>query len=64
MRHSPFCYSNSEARQEIGELSFIEILVELMREGNLKNKECEASVVLEFCSCNSSLTLATLQFRV
>ncbi|XP_057435698.1 U-box domain-containing protein 15 [Lotus japonicus] len=56
--------SNPDGRQEIGELSFIETLVEFIREGTPKNKECAASVLLELCSNNSSFILAALQFGV
>ncbi|KAJ1375515.1 Zinc finger, RING/FYVE/PHD-type [Sesbania bispinosa] len=56
--------SNSEGRQEIGQLSFIETLVGFIREGSPKNKECAASVLLELCSSNSSFILAALQFGV
>ncbi|KAL2330254.1 hypothetical protein Fmac_017835 [Flemingia macrophylla] len=55
---------NSEGRQEIGTLSFIETLVGFMREGTPKNKECAASVLLELCSHNSQFILAALQFGV
>ncbi|KAK2415708.1 U-box domain-containing protein [Trifolium repens] len=55
---------NPEGRQEIGQLSFIEILVGFTREGTPKNKECAASVLLELCASNSSFTLAALQFGV
>lgn len=53
-----------EGRHEVGQLSFIETLVEFTREGTPKNKECAASVLLELCSSNSSFTLAALQFGV
>ncbi|KAF1892541.1 hypothetical protein Lal_00011007 [Lupinus albus] len=56
--------SNPEARQEIGQLPFIETLVEFIREGTAKNRECAASVLLELCSANSSFILAALQFGV
>ncbi|TKY65409.1 U-box domain-containing protein 15 [Spatholobus suberectus] len=56
--------SNSEGRQEIGQLTFIETLIGFMREGSPKNKECAASVLLELCSNNSSFILAALQFGV
>ncbi|KAE9617710.1 hypothetical protein Lal_00018597 [Lupinus albus] len=56
--------SNPEGRQEIGQLSFIETLVDFTREGTPKNKECATSVLLELCSTNSSFTLAALQFGV
>ncbi|XP_058754653.1 U-box domain-containing protein 15-like [Vicia villosa] len=55
---------NYEGRQEIGQLPFIETLVEFTREGTPKNKECAASVLLELCTSNSSFTLAALQFGV
>ncbi|CAK8542397.1 unnamed protein product [Lathyrus sativus] len=55
---------NAEGRQEIGQLPFIETLVEFTRQGTPKNKECAASVLLELCSSNSSFTLAALQFGV
>ncbi|CAL0303288.1 unnamed protein product [Lupinus luteus] len=56
--------SNPEGRQEIGQLSFIETLVEFTREGTPKNKECATSVLLELCSTNSSFILTALQFGV
>ncbi|GMN27302.1 hypothetical protein TIFTF001_044105, partial [Ficus carica] len=36
--------AHPDGRQEIGQLSFIECLVEFIREGTPKNKECAASV--------------------
>ncbi|XP_065847828.1 U-box domain-containing protein 15 [Euphorbia lathyris] len=56
--------SHPEGRCEIGQLSFIEILVEFMEQGTPKNKECAASVLLELASNNSSFILAALQFGV
>lgn len=56
--------SHPEGRHEIGQLSFIETLVEFIREGTPKNKECATSVLLELGSSNSSFILAALQFGV
>jgi hypothetical protein len=56
--------SHPDGRQEIGELSFIETLVEFIREGTPKNKECATSVLLELGSKNSTFILAALQFGV
>jgi exonuclease I len=56
--------SHPEGRNEIGQLSFIETLVELMKDGTPKNKECATSVLLELGSTNSSFMLAALQFGV
>ncbi|KAB1203541.1 U-box domain-containing protein 15 [Morella rubra] len=56
--------SHPDGRQEIGELSFIETLVEFIRDGTPKNKECATSVLLELGSNNSSFILAALQFGV
>ncbi|XP_062099007.1 U-box domain-containing protein 15 [Humulus lupulus] len=56
--------AHPDGRQEIGQLSFIETLVEFIREGTPKNKECAASVLLELASNNSSFILAALQFGV
>lgn len=53
-----------EGRHEIGQLSFVETLVELIREGTPKNKECACSVLLELGSNSSSLLLAALQYGV
>ncbi|XP_010556057.1 PREDICTED: U-box domain-containing protein 15 [Tarenaya hassleriana] len=54
--------SHPEGRHVIGQLSFIETLVDFIREGTPKNKECAASVLLELGSNNSSFILAALQF--
>ncbi|KAG2243156.1 hypothetical protein Bca52824_095000 [Brassica carinata] len=56
--------SHAEGRQAIGQLSFIETLVDFIRQGTPKNKECAASVLLELGSNNSSFILAALQFGV
>ncbi|KAL0016814.1 hypothetical protein SO802_003883 [Lithocarpus litseifolius] len=56
--------SHPDGRQEIGELSFIENLVEFIQKGTPKNKECATSVLLELGSNNSSFILAALQFGV
>lgn len=56
--------SHPEGRNEIGRLSFIETLVEILRKGTPKNKECAASVLLELGLNNSSFILAALQFGV
>ncbi|VVA25712.1 PREDICTED: U-box domain-containing [Prunus dulcis] len=56
--------SHPDGRQEIGQLSFIETLVEFIRGGTPKNKECATSVLLELGSNNSSFLLAALQFGV
>ncbi|KAK9270022.1 hypothetical protein L1049_025595 [Liquidambar formosana] len=56
--------SHPDGRQEIGQLSLIETLVEFIREGTPKNKECATSVLLELGSNNSSFLLAALQYGV
>ncbi|KAL6207637.1 hypothetical protein ACLB2K_018594 [Fragaria x ananassa] len=56
--------SHPDGRQAIREFSFIETLVEFIREGTPKNKECAASVLLELGSNNSSFLLASLQYGV
>ncbi|PON90460.1 Beta-catenin [Trema orientale] len=56
--------AHPDGREEIGQLSFVETLVEFIREGTPKNKECAASVLLELGSNNSSFILAALQFGV
>ncbi|KAG9443126.1 hypothetical protein H6P81_018980 [Aristolochia fimbriata] len=53
-----------EGRSAIGKLSFIETLVQFIREGTPKNKECALSVLLELSLSNSSFVLAALQFGV
>ncbi|KAM3341545.1 U-box domain-containing protein 15 [Capsicum galapagoense] len=56
--------THSEGRQEIGNLSFIETLVSLMKDGTPKNKECSVAVLLELSNNNSNLMLAALQYGV
>ncbi|KAK4767983.1 hypothetical protein SAY87_003124 [Trapa incisa] len=56
--------SHPSGRQEIGQLSFIETLVEFIRDGTPKNKECAMAVLLELGASNSSHLLAALQFGV
>ncbi|KAL8491490.1 hypothetical protein ACS0TY_023198 [Phlomoides rotata] len=56
--------SCSEGRRELGELSFIETLVHLIRDGSAKNKECAMAVLLELGSNNRNLILAALQYGV
>ncbi|KAK3038844.1 hypothetical protein RJ639_028566 [Escallonia herrerae] len=56
--------SHPDGRQEIGQLSFIETLVDLIKDGTPKNKECAAAVLLELGSKNSNLFLAALQYGV
>ncbi|KAL4308457.1 hypothetical protein GQ457_01G008650 [Hibiscus cannabinus] len=54
----------AEGRQAIGQLSFIQTLVNFIKDGTPKNKECATSVLLELSSNNSSHVLAALQFGV
>lgn len=56
--------SHPEGRNEIGKLSFIETLVDIIRNGTPKNKECATSVLLDLGLNNSSLVLAALQYGV
>ncbi|KAL6504226.1 hypothetical protein OROGR_026149 [Orobanche gracilis] len=56
--------SSMEGRRELGQLSFIETLVNLIREGTPKNKECATAVLLELGSKNRNLVLAALQYGV
>lgn len=56
--------SHPEGRNEIGKLSFIRTLVEIIRSGTPKNKECATSVLLELGLNNSSFILAALQYGV
>ncbi|XP_042484895.1 LOW QUALITY PROTEIN: U-box domain-containing protein 15-like [Macadamia integrifolia] len=56
--------SHLEGRNAIGQLSFIETLVEFIRDGAPKTKECAISVLLELGLHNSSFILAALQFGV
>nr|GLL30484.1 U-box domain-containing protein 15 [Ipomoea trifida] len=56
--------SHPTGRQEMGQLKFVETLVNLVQDGTPKNKECAAAVLLELGSHNSNLMLAALQFGV
>ena len=56
--------THPEGRHEIGQLSFIGTLVDFIKDGTPKNKECATSVLLELSSNNSSHILAALQFGV
>ncbi|KAL3539144.1 hypothetical protein ACH5RR_002510 [Cinchona calisaya] len=56
--------SHPEGRNEIGQLSVIQTLVEIIREGTCKNKECATAVLLELCLKNTSLMLGALQYGV
>ncbi|KAK4854221.1 hypothetical protein QYF36_020649 [Acer negundo] len=56
--------THPEGRQKIGQLSFIQTLVEIIREGTPKNKECATAVLLELGSNNSNFILAALQYGV
>ncbi|KAH9693828.1 U-box domain-containing protein 15 [Citrus sinensis] len=56
--------THPEGRHKIGQLSFIETLVEYIREGTPKNKECATAVLLELGANNSSFILAALQYGV
>ncbi|KAG1361064.1 RING-type E3 ubiquitin transferase [Cocos nucifera] len=48
----------------MGQQSFIQTLVEFIKEGTSKNKECALAVLLELGSHNSSLLSAAIQFGV
>ncbi|KAA8528827.1 hypothetical protein F0562_036182 [Nyssa sinensis] len=56
--------SHPDGRHEIGQLSFIETLVNFIREGTPKNKECATAVLVELGLNNSNLILAALQYGV
>ncbi|KAL2512539.1 U-box domain-containing protein 15 [Abeliophyllum distichum] len=56
--------SHPEGRNEIGKLSVIQNLVEIVRDGTPKNKECATAVLLELGSNSSSCLLAALQYGV
>ncbi|XP_031493650.1 U-box domain-containing protein 15-like [Nymphaea colorata] len=56
--------SSPEGRSEIGQISFIQTLVELIKEGTPKNKECASAVLLELAANHSPHLLAALQFGV
>ncbi|GFY95716.1 plant U-Box 15 [Actinidia rufa] len=53
--------AHPDGRQEIGQLSFIEMLVDFLKEGTPKNKECAAALLLELGTKNLNLMLAALQ---
>ncbi|CAN4095493.1 unnamed protein product [Withania somnifera] len=53
-----------DGRQEMGKLSFIEKLVNLMRDGTPKNKECSVAVLHRLSVHNSNHMLAALQYGV
>lgn len=52
-----------QGRLRIGQFTFIETLVEFIKDGTQKNKECAAAILLEVGS-NSSFILAALQYGV
>ncbi|KAF5951589.1 hypothetical protein HYC85_009533 [Camellia sinensis] len=56
--------SHPEGRNEIGKLALIETLVEIIRVGTPKNKECATAVLLELGLKNSSFVLAAPQYGV
>ncbi|KAK9164940.1 hypothetical protein Scep_000131 [Stephania cephalantha] len=56
--------AHPEGRIVIGQLSFVETLVDFIKCGTPKNKECAISVLLELGLHNSSCLLAALQFGV
>lgn len=56
--------SHPEGRNEIGKLPFIRTLVETVRYGTPKNKECAAAVILELGSNSPSCLLGALQYGV
>lgn len=53
-----------QGRKEIGNLTFIETLVRLIRDGTATNKEWATAVLLELGLHNSNLILAALQYGV
>ncbi|KAK4754814.1 hypothetical protein SAY87_008571 [Trapa incisa] len=56
--------SHPDGRDQIGRLPVIKTLVEIVREGTAKNKECAAAVLLELGMDSSAALLAALQFGV
>ncbi|TKW23547.1 hypothetical protein SEVIR_4G298900v4 [Setaria viridis] len=54
--------SHPGCRSEVGSTSFVEILVEIIKEGTPKNKECALSVLLELGLNNNSLMVHALGF--
>ncbi|CAL9072382.1 unnamed protein product [Musa acuminata var. zebrina] len=56
--------SHPDGHTAIGQLPFIETVVQLIKEGTPKNKECALSVLLELGTHNSSLVSAALRLGV
>ncbi|XP_009802470.1 U-box domain-containing protein 15-like [Nicotiana sylvestris] len=56
--------THQDGRQEMGKLSFIETLVNLIRDGTPKNKECAVAMLHRLSIHNSNLMLAALQYGV
>ncbi|PHU01371.1 hypothetical protein BC332_31158 [Capsicum chinense] len=56
--------THQDGRQEMGKLTFIETLVNLIRDGTPKNKECSVAVLHRLSTHNSNLMLAALQYGV
>ncbi|MCD7447906.1 hypothetical protein HAX54_035837 [Datura stramonium] len=56
--------THPDGRHEMGKLSFIETLVNLIRDGTPKNKECSVAVLHRLSAHNSNLMLAALQYGV
>ncbi|GJN39399.1 hypothetical protein PR202_gb28513 [Eleusine coracana subsp. coracana] len=54
--------SHPSCRSEVGTMSFVEILVQIIKEGTPKNKECALSVLLELGLNNNSLMVHALGF--
>ncbi|WVZ78398.1 hypothetical protein U9M48_026112 [Paspalum notatum var. saurae] len=52
--------SHPSCRSEVGTIHFVEILVQIIREGTPKNKECALSVLLELGLNNNSLFVHAL----
>ncbi|KAH7846805.1 hypothetical protein Vadar_018402 [Vaccinium darrowii] len=56
--------SNSEGSEEIGQVSVINTLVQFIKEGTPKNKECAVALALELGTKNPNLVLAALRYGV
>ncbi|KAF5745808.1 U-box domain-containing protein 15 isoform 1 [Tripterygium wilfordii] len=56
--------SHPAGRNEMGSMSLIKTLVEIIKNGSPKNKECGTAVLLELGVNSSSFTLAALQYGV
>uniref|UniRef100_A0A0A9G178 U-box domain-containing protein n=1 Tax=Arundo donax TaxID=35708 RepID=A0A0A9G178_ARUDO len=54
--------SHPSCRSEVGTTSFVEIIVQIIKEGTPKNKECALSVLLELGLNNNSLMVHALGF--